>query len=698
MELSLDLLGPPRIRLDGAPLTLPRRRARALLYYLAAEGAPQSRDHLIALLWPELDESRARHALRSTLYQLRRSGLPIEADRETVRFRPATRLRVDLHRFQEATDLIHAPDAPPGPMTLAHLTELANLYRGDFLEGFYLDSVGYEDWLYLERERWRSLYLDLLDRLIEAQIEAGHYLQALDRARQALATDALQERFHRVVMQLLAWLGQRTEALAQYERCVQLLREKLGTAPLEETEALHRAILADAVTPPAQARRAVGSRWPAPGHRAPFVGQRSGQWILSEVLARAVSDPTPVVMITGDAGVGKSRLVQEVLTAAPVLTIWGTARRSLLPRPYDLFIEAFRADLAAHGPPEGMEAALLDALAPLLPELGRPRPSKPTPPDLLWEALAAWPIARARRGPVALVLDDIHRTDPDSWSALPTLLDRWSAAPIALISTVQTTQVPLTGADLARSLARSGRMLVVPLGGLLPGDVAELLAWLGGGHSAPVRRFADRLHTATGGNPLFLLEMLRTLTEPRTALRPTDWRRLMTRPVPALPADLETVVLQRLHRRGAEAIRLAEWLAVAADPPPPRAMLARLGPFTEAALDGALQALLTAGLIRVQGAGYAFTHEALQEVVYRAQPLEARRRRHHRTAEALAQGESGVWSGAIAAHYRAAGDAVAAGRWAARAAEEAERLGAPLTARKALRLAEGSQGRLPSTR
>ncbi len=698
MNLSLDLLGPPIVRLDGALVNLPRRRARALLYYLAAEGSPQSRDHLIALLWPDLDESRARHALRSTLYQLRRNGLPIEADREAVRFRREAIIQTDLARFQGATAQIHSSDLPSGPMALAHLTELADLYRGDFLEGFYLDSLSYEDWLYLERQRWRDLYLDLLDRLIDAQIEAGHYLQALDRAQQALETDLLQERFHRVVMQLLAWLGRRTEALAQYERCVRLLREKLGTAPLEETEALHRAILADAVTPPVRAARAAESRWPTPGQRAPFVGQRSGQWILSEVLARAVSDPTPVVMITGDAGVGKSRLVQEVVTAAPVLTIWGTARRSTLPRPYALFTDAFRADLIAHGPPAGMDTDLLDALAPLIPELKRPHPQAATPPDRLWEALAAWPIARANQGPVALVLDDIHRTDPDSWSALPTLLDRWSEAPIALISTVQTTQVPLTGADLARSLARSGRMLVVPLGGLLPADVAELLAWLAGGHSALVRRFADRLHTATGGNPLFLLEMLRTLAEPRTALRPTDWRALMARSSRPLPSDLNAAVLTRLQRRGEDAAELAALLAVATDPPPDRLLLQRATSLPPSALDGALKTLLAAGLIRFQGPGYAFTHEAVQDAIYRSLPQERRQSLHLRMAEALTAEAGKVWGGTIAGHYRAAGMVEAAQRWAILAAEEAERIGAPLTARRALRLAGQSGEELASTR
>nr|HID14401.1 hypothetical protein [Anaerolineae bacterium] len=408
MNLRLELLGLPVIQINGEAVNLRRRRSRALLYYLAATNVPQSRDHLIALLWPDLDEPRARHAFRSTLYQLRQAGLPIEANRETVYFSAQAEVWVDVTVFRQRAAHLCAPTDPTatGPMALAQLTELAALYRGEFLEGFYLDSLNYEEWLYLERERWHGAYLDVLERLIEAQIEAGHYLQALNTAQQALATDPLQERFHRAAMRLLAWLGQRTEALTQYERCVQVLRGKLGIAPLDETEALHRAILEGKVVPPIGTPGAsgpAGERWPAAGCPSPFVGQRGGHWVLSEVLARAESDPTPVVMITGEPGVGKTRLVQEVLAVSSVVTIWGTARPAPLPRPYAPLIGALRADLSAHGIPDGLEPAMLAALAPLLPELGPGSGS--TDPARLWEALALWPVARARSGPVALVLD-----------------------------------------------------------------------------------------------------------------------------------------------------------------------------------------------------------------------------------------------------------------------------------------------------
>jgi len=116
---------------------------------------------------------------------------------------------------------------------------------------------------------------------------------------------------------------------------------------------------------------------------------------------------------------------------------------------------------------------------------------------------------------------------------------------------------------LARYLARTGRMVVVPLAGLPPGDVAELLAWLTREHSADVSRFADRLHAATGGNPLFLLETLRTLVEPEFRPQPADWRALCARCDVSFPTDLNQALAQRLARWGPSAVRLAELLAVA---------------------------------------------------------------------------------------------------------------------------------------
>ena len=700
MNLRLELLGPPVIQINEEAVNLPRRRSRALLYYLAAAGAPQSRDHLIALLWPNLDEPRARHAFRSTLYQLRRTGLPIEADRETVHFSAHAKVWVDVTVFRQGVARLCAPTDPmvTGPMALAQLTELAALYRGEFLEGFYLNSLNYEEWLYLEREHWRGAYLDVLECLIEAQIEAGHYLQALNTAQQALATDPLQERFHRAAMRLLAWLGQRTEALTQYERCVQILRDKLGTAPLDETEALHRAILEGKVVPPIGTPGAggpAGERWPAPGCPSPFVGQRSGHWVLSEVLARAESDPTPVVMITGEPGVGKTRLVQEVLAASPVITIWGTAHPAPLPRPYAPLIGALRTDLSTHGIPDGLEPAMLDALAPLLPELGPG--SGPTDPARLWEALALWPVARAKSGPVALVLDDIQWTDDDTWAALPTLLDRWSRAPIALIGIVHPTEIPFPATDLARYLARTGRMVVVPLAGLPPGDVAELLAWLTGEHSADVSRFADRLHAATGGNPLFLLETLRTLVEPKFCPQPADWRALCARHDVSFPTDLDQAVAQRLARWGPAAVRLAELLAVAVHPCS-RTLLAQVGPFDPPALMTALSTLTAGGLVEERDGEYVFAHDALRSAVYRAISPDRRRALHRRVADALVEdptAASGPLAVDLVGHYLEAGAHAQAQVWARRAADYASRVGAPAVAARAADIALNPQAEPP---
>ena len=232
MPLRIDVLGTPRIEVDGEPLLVDTRKAVALLSYLAVRAGPQSRDLLVDLLWPDAAPDRGRAALRRTLSTLRSAlgqrwvtvsraavGLDVEPD------------AVDVGRFRSLV-----AGAGDGPAAIAPLSSAVALHRDDLLAGFGLrDSVRFDDW---QRDAAGELRAELeraLDRLVSALETAGQADAAIPHARRRLALDPLQEPAHRSLMHLYAASGRRAEALTQYRDCVRVLDRELGVRPLPET-------------------------------------------------------------------------------------------------------------------------------------------------------------------------------------------------------------------------------------------------------------------------------------------------------------------------------------------------------------------------------------------------------------------------------------------------------------------------------
>ncbi len=237
-RLEIALLGPPEIKVDRKPVKTDRRKAIALLAYLAVTGKPHPRDHLSALLWPDYDQESAYAYLRRTLWELNQilgKGW-IEADRERVSLASAGDLWLDITRF---TELIHArQDA------VNALAEAVGLYRGDFLAGFAVaDTAPFEDWQIQQAEYFRREFAVALEKLVEAHAQLGAHDAALPYARRWLALDPLNEAAQRAIMRLFAGMGDRTGAIRQYEICAQSLKTELGIDPQPETTQLYQAIL-----------------------------------------------------------------------------------------------------------------------------------------------------------------------------------------------------------------------------------------------------------------------------------------------------------------------------------------------------------------------------------------------------------------------------------------------------------------------
>jgi len=253
-RLTLSLLGPLQVRLDDQPLTgLAYAKVRALLAYLTVEAQPHGRDALAEFFWPGQSTAAARRSLRVALTTLRQAigdqTAPIPfliATRESVQVNPASVISLDVTTF---TDLLRATQPHSHPTGLlcsecvARLTQAVRLYRGDFLQQLVVrGSAAFDEWATLLREQ---LHYSVLEGL--AQLAAYHEgCGADDLARQyawrQLALELWDEAAHRCVMRVLVRKGQRRAALAQYERCRQVLADELGAEPSAETTALYEQI------------------------------------------------------------------------------------------------------------------------------------------------------------------------------------------------------------------------------------------------------------------------------------------------------------------------------------------------------------------------------------------------------------------------------------------------------------------------
>src|SRR5262249_3365440 len=239
-RLRLSLLGPFLVRLgDGPAIAVRRRKARALLAYLAMRpGELQPRERLIALLWGDASPAKARHSLRQTLTSLREDLAAWRGSRPLLAgdaFCLDTALvTVDVATFERLS----------GRAGTESLEQAAAMVRGDFLEGIGVEGEAFEDWLAAERQRLRATAVHVLDRLLATRMSTGATPPILQTAIQLLRVDPTREDVHRVLMRLYAREGRRPAAIRQYRTCAAILRRELDVTPEEDTAALYRAILA----------------------------------------------------------------------------------------------------------------------------------------------------------------------------------------------------------------------------------------------------------------------------------------------------------------------------------------------------------------------------------------------------------------------------------------------------------------------
>ncbi|WP_455381302.1 AfsR/SARP family transcriptional regulator [Salinispira pacifica] len=244
-EFTFNLLGPPLLERSGRPVGALRRKATALLAYLATEGKSHSRDELSTLLWPEHGQGRARANLRRCLFSLNEaSGVNLLATGQDTLRLDDSMLETDVARFRRLAagcNRHESDDVCDDCIPL--LEEAVEVYRSDFLCGFSLpDCSLFDEWQLLHSETLRLEFAALLARLAEALETRGRYGEALLYAERLLSLDTLEESSHRLMMRLYAGSGRRAAALRQYESCRRVLREELGEEPDATTDGLWKEI------------------------------------------------------------------------------------------------------------------------------------------------------------------------------------------------------------------------------------------------------------------------------------------------------------------------------------------------------------------------------------------------------------------------------------------------------------------------
>lgn len=653
--------------------------ARSLFAYLITHrDRPHTRALLAGIFWPDLPDYQARRRLSQALWQIGRvlQSLPgptsyLLADAETVQFNATSAYWLDVEEFEKSAD-----------------QEAVVLYRGDFLAGFY------DDWMVVERERLREQYLAVLGRLLALCKREGAYEEALGYAHRLVAENPLGEEGHREVMRLCFLLGRRGEAAQQYECCRAILAEELGIEPAAATTALHREIAvqgAAAETPylPQDATQAPASLLEGAGP-PPLVGRAAERAALVGWLEQAGRGHGGLALLEGEAGIGKTRLLEEVARDARwrgVQVLWGHAGELAGASPYGPLREALRAALSplrVGQLAQMVSATVLRDAALLLPELAAvagPPAAAPSAPALdqsqLLQALSHIVLALGQLAPHLLILEDLHWADEDTFSALKHLAEHLPSGRVLVIGSYRSGEArarpPVWGA--LQALDRAGLGQRIELAPLSLSDTRELVRRaLGLAHAAPF--FAGRLHQETAGNPLFILETLRSLHDERVLYRDrtgawsTPWDETTVDYVELpLPAGVRQVIARRLARL-APAERAALNAAAVLGAEFDLALLLATSDFHRGACVAAASELVRRGLLEERPAAYRFSHDQVRRVAYAGLAEPDRQALHRRAGEALeAQCPQGV--AALAFHFAQAGEAAKALHYHTGAGEEA---------------------------
>lgn len=626
----LHLLGRPTLVAQQTGRTIVLRPKDAALLAVVALSGPVKAEHLSAMLWPGASARQADNSLRQRLFRLRREA--------------STALVTSHAQLQLATGI--GTDIAP---TLARILDDENAGRDELLGDLEFDDLpDLAEWLRAERRKWRDQRTSALADAAATCEKSGAVARGIVYAQRLIDADPFAEHAHRRLMRLHYLRGDRAAAIAAFERFEQILKDELGTRPSAETIELMATIEHAGASLPAH--RAVV---PASLMRPPRLIGRDRE------LHRLDSawSAQRVFLLVGEAGIGKSRLLQEFSAGRPQ-AICVQARPGDASVAYAMLARLIRSVLAGTELP--MPVTRTRELALILPELGTPVTVAGEAQRLLLQRTVEETLADAvRAGLQSVIVDDLHFADEASVEFAQSMLQSDALAALRWGFAQRPADAGAAAGNLRRSLEEGGRVETVELH---PLDLVQLGALIGSIGIAELdpARLAPALLKHSGGNPMFALETLKDLVISERGAAPGAYARLPQ------PVTVGALVERRLSQLSPPALRLARAAALA-------------GPDFHAELAAAVlethpldiaepwRELEAAQVIRDQG----FAHDLIFEATLASVPQPIAQLLHRRIASYLEDHQ--VPPERTAPHWAGAGEWLRAGECYAASARRARR-------------------------
>lgn len=666
---ALEVLGTPTLVADdGRALPgLGPGKTLAMLVYLAVRGRAR-RDELIDLLWGEIPEAKARNAFRQSLHRLRSvlSERILPQDRDQLALATDGSFRTDRDLF------LAACDAGRWDAAVAR-------YRGEFLTGLEVGEPAFDRWADGERVRLRARFQEALLAAGRQATSDGNYRDALQFAERLTATAPYDEEAAVFEANTLVAAGRLSQALSVAHQFVSR-KDELG---IEPSSALRSLI--DRLERRKEPRAARADRAPSPdgARETRFIGRDSELSRMLGTLARVRAERGATILLEGDAGIGKTRLLDEFVDRARSLggVSLFRGREAALGGvvPYAGVAEALRPIVRASGVsgasrhllaeaarlfPELRDSFDLPAVGPVEDETGRLR---------FFEGIAAIIDAAAYERPVCIVLDDIHNASASTIDLIVYLSQRLHESPVLLVVAYRSERNATHTVERIRELAAAGRPadLRIELDPLGTDDMRSLVREALAGADGVTHTDVERIATQSAGRPVAAQELVARFTagelptEVPAVLRDILWARFQS----ASPFQRRLFFAASLLSRSAS-LRL---LAAAAHLP-------------EVAAFEAAAVLARAGLLRPSGDGYVVAHDCATTFLVDSSGLAGRALLAGWAADALSL-ESDQTDSELAALYALAGRGTEAFTHARSAAFAAATVGAAAEATRLLGIA-----------
>ena len=666
--LTIRLLNTFSVRFDDREIeVINKPRLQTLLaYFLLHQGIPISRQQLAFLFWPDTSERQSRGNLRQLIHRLR-TALPVVKDcikysGNNLVWDCKIHIWFDVTVFEELAQKTNDSIA---------LQQAEKVYAGDLMPGFY------DDWVLTERERLNQKFIQVLDHLVDLYDASGNYQRAVDTLQRLQTQDTLREDTYRRMMSLYAKMGDLAGVHRTYKACKDQLKLELGLDLSPPTQELYHNLIDS---------RSVHTTTQTDG-RYPLVG-RDKEWAdLLAVWSAGMFEKYRLVMITGEAGIGKTRLVEELLLWSKrdgfqqLVTHCYTADSLLAFAPIITWLHQMQIP--------DLDDIWLREISRLLPELQAARPDLGAPAPLtepwqrqrLFEALRRFILSSSQ--PVLLVIDDIQWCDSESLDWLYYLLRAdWQSADtdirqVILVATLRREELSENTnlQTLLSRLTRNDQLVEIGLDPLNAAASTQLATEVAGVEINNAQ--ADWVFRESEGNPFFIVEIvresLRILGNVQSPLQ-RDLNSINGSGEMSIPPTVRSLILYRISRLSTGARDLIEIASVIGHIVDTKLLKVAFDR-TDDELGTQLDELWRAGLLHEHGNyAYDFSHDKIGEVVYSELNPAHRRLLHRRVAEALikiSDGRIDRLSGQIAWHYHNAGEADLAVDYYWRAAQSA---------------------------